>query len=207
MTLTLRYMRPSDVPAVVEIDALSFPDPWPLRSYMFEVNESRISHMCALVSDEAPPSSANPSLIDRLLRRKPAAPQSETIAAYGGLWCIAEEAHISTIAAHPRLRGRGYGEIVLAGMLLRALALQAEYAVLEVRVSNRIAQNLYQKYGFAVVDVTRRYYRDGEDAFLMRLELAQPDTIEALQNRYDQLQQRCPFNDEYSRVSHPRLGV
>jgi ribosomal-protein-alanine N-acetyltransferase len=207
MTLTLRYMRPSDVPAVVEIDALSFPDPWPLRSYMFEVNESRISHMCALTLDEAPPSPTEQSLIDRLLRRKPVPARAETIAAYGGLWCIGEEAHISTIAAHPQLRGRGYGEIVLAGMLLRALALHAEYAVLEVRVSNRIAQNLYQKYGFVIVDVTRKYYRDGEDAFLMRLELTQPDAAETLQARYDQLQQRCPFNDEYSRISHPRLGA
>lgn len=207
MTLTLRYMHPDDVTAVVEIDAQSFPDPWPLRSYMFEINESRISHMCSLILSDAEIPAPEPGLIDRLLRRQPTPTQGDMLAAYGGLWCIAEEAHISTIATHPRLRGRGYGEIALAGMLMRAVALHAEYVVLEVRVSNRIAQNLYQKYGFVMVDVTRKYYRDGEDAFLMRVELTHAPNVELIQTRYAQLQARVPFVDDYSHVSHPRLGV
>ncbi len=207
MTLTLRYMHPDDVPEVVEIDAQSFPDPWPLRSYMFEINESRISHMCSLILRDAEIPAPEPSLMDRLLRRQRSVMRGDVIAAYGGLWCIAEEAHISTIATHTRLRGRGYGEIVLAGMLLRAVALHAEYVVLEVRVSNRIAQNLYKKYGFVMVDVTRKYYRDGEDAFLMRLELTHAPNVELIQTRYAQLQERVPFVDDYSHVSHPRLGV
>ncbi len=207
MTLTLRYMRPSDVPAVVEIDAQSFPDPWSIRSYMFEINESRISHMCSLIVSEVEIPASEPGLIDRLLRRKNPTTRSDMIAAYGGLWCIAEEAHISTIATHPRLRGRGYGEITLVGMLLRAMALHAEYVVLEVRVSNRVAQNLYHKYGFVIVDVTRKYYRDGEDAFLMRVELTNPASVEVIQTLYAQLQARVPFIDDYSRVRHPRLSV
>lgn len=207
MTLILRYMHPSDVPAVVEIDAQSFPDPWSMRSYMFEINESRISHMCSLILSDVEIPTPEPRLIDRLLRRKSPPVPSEMLAAYGGLWCIAEEAHISTIATHPHLRGRGYGEIALAGMLLRAMALHAEYVVLEVRVSNRVAQNLYHKYGFVTVDVTRKYYRDGEDAFLMRVELTNPASVEVIQTLYAQLQARVPFTDDYSRVSHPRLGV
>lgn len=208
MSLRLRYMHPDDVVEVADIDAQSFPDPWPMRSYLFEINESRISHMCSLILSDPDPSLLAPvGWMDRLLRRKAPTARGEVVAAFGGLWCIAEEGHISTIASHPKLRGRGYGEIVLAGMLMRAAALHAEYVVLEVRVSNRTAQNLYQKYGFVVVDVNRKYYRDGEDAFVMRLELNQPASVELLHTRYAQLQARVPFVDEYSRVSHPRLGV
>jgi ribosomal-protein-alanine N-acetyltransferase len=39
---------------------------------------------------------------------------------------------------------------------------------LEVRVSNRAAQQLYQRFGFAPGGVRRRYYQDnGEDALVM----------------------------------------
>ncbi|WP_321314541.1 N-acetyltransferase [Halarcobacter sp.] len=40
---------------------------------------------------------------------------------------------------------------------------------LEVRVSNKKAINLYQKYGFKKVKILKRYYED-EDGVLMRME-------------------------------------
>jgi [ribosomal protein S18]-alanine N-acetyltransferase len=39
--------------------------------------------------------------------------------------------------------------------------------VLEVRVSNTAAQELYRKLGFSVVQRIARYYNNGEDCFLM----------------------------------------
>jgi len=42
---------------------------------------------------------------------------------------------------------------------------------LEVRPSNREAQHLYRKYGFRFKGVHPRYYRDGEDAWLMEVEV------------------------------------
>jgi len=203
MTLRLRFMHPADVAQVVDIDARSFPDPWPMRSYLFEINESRISHMCSLVDQSGQREPPTTTWLERLLRRT--ASPSEQVLAYGGLWCIAEEAHISTIAVNPSSRGRGYGEVVLAGMLLRSVALNAGYVVLEVRVSNRVGHNLYAKYGFAVTEVNRKYYRDGEDAFVMRLELANSATVAQVQHLYEQVRQRVAFEDAYSRAGHPRL--
>jgi ribosomal-protein-alanine N-acetyltransferase len=44
-------------------------------------------------------------------------------------------------------------------------------ATLEVRVSNKVAQVLYAKYGFRVVGRRKRYYTDNqEDALLMTVE-------------------------------------
>ncbi|MEM2816343.1 MAG: hypothetical protein QXY34_04090 [Candidatus Bathyarchaeia archaeon] len=43
------------------------------------------------------------------------------------------------------------------------------YQVLEVRVSNKIAQKLYEKLGFKIVETIPGYYSDGEDAYYMVL--------------------------------------
>ena len=40
---------------------------------------------------------------------------------------------------------------------------------LEVRVSNAAAINLYKKFNFEIIDTRKKYYQNGEDAFIMRL--------------------------------------
>ena len=51
--------------------------------------------------------------------------------------------------------------------------------LLEVRASNAPARALYERLGFAVAGVRRRYYHDnGEDAVLMTLDLAESDASE-----------------------------
>ena len=42
---------------------------------------------------------------------------------------------------------------------------------LEVRCSNNDAVRLYEKLGFVIKQQLNAYYRDGEDAFLMAIEL------------------------------------
>jgi ribosomal-protein-alanine N-acetyltransferase len=44
--------------------------------------------------------------------------------------------------------------------------------LLEVRADNPRAQQLYRRFGFEQIHVRRKYYRDGVDALIMRLELA-----------------------------------
>jgi ribosomal-protein-alanine N-acetyltransferase len=75
--------------------------------------------------------------------------------------------HITTIGVAPEHRRRG-----LANKLLR----HAEEALkkrgigvvmLEVRVGNRAAQNLYRAVDYAIVQRLPKYYNNGEDGFLM----------------------------------------
>jgi ribosomal-protein-alanine N-acetyltransferase len=188
--LTVRYMRPGDIAQVAAIDQQSFDPPWSVRSYAYEIGESSYSHMVVLAR---PGSKAG--IWQRLFHR--AAP--DEVLAYGGLWCIEDEGHISTIASHPDFRGCGYGEIVLAAMIQRAITLGAAYIVLEVRVSNTVAQKLYKKYGFAIAETKANYYRsDNEDAYEMHLNL--DDTV--LRQRFEALyaaaRTRHGFSDSYS---------
>jgi ribosomal-protein-alanine N-acetyltransferase len=160
-------MQLEDIAQVVEIDRLSFPTPWPERSYRFEVAQNPASRMfvLAIPSDEAVD---EPGLLARLLGRNH---RNQKIIGFSGCWMVAGEVHISTIAVHPDWRGQRLGELLLWGMVREALHRHAEMVTLEVRVSNDIAQNLYRKYGFEPVGVRKGYYRDNrEDALMMTLE-------------------------------------
>lgn len=210
MTLILRYMQTDDIHQVSAIDRVSFDPAWPPNSYVFEINQSTVSHMVILEldNDHIAPPSENQGLRRFLksFRGNSNGATGRKIVGYGGLWKIADEAHISTIATHPDYRGQGYGEILVAGMYRKSLALDADYVVLEVRVSNVVAQRLYRKYGFIEYGIKENYYRsDNEDAYDMRVEFDEEKTL-AFYDLYDALMQKQPFIDDYSDTPHPRLG-
>jgi len=165
--LLISPMHVSDLPQVLAIDQVSFPQPWTEQSYRFELLENRNAHF--LVAYLAEPLSGA-AWLDRLLGRGP----RRQVVGYGGLWVVADEAHINTLAVHPEWRRRNIGERLLQALLDKASALHASSATLEVRVSNLAAQRLYQKFGFVEVGRRKRYYRDGEDALLMTVTLERP---------------------------------
>ena len=201
MSLTLRYMNQADIVQVVTIDRQAFRTPWSARSYAYEISESSYSHMVVLETPEAPPVQGWKKLIRSFNGSEK--PQN-TVLGYGGLWSIMDEAHISTIATHEDWRGKGYGEVLLAGMIQRAITLEAAYIVLEVRVSNVTAQNLYKKYEFKVVDTKKRYYRDdGEDAYDMRLDIQDVGILERFAQRFTTIKQHHAFNDLYTNIARP----
>ncbi len=212
--LILRHMTAHDIAQSMVVERLSFPDPWPARSYYFEVNESGVSHMVVLeqtspLSLFAPKTPSALGSLQRMLRQlsgaNALAPANE-IVGFAGLWCIADEAHISTIATHPNTRGKGYGEALLSGMIQRSIRLKATYLVLEVRVGNAPAQGLYTKYGFTISNNHKHYYSDGENAYEMRLEFT-PDTIARLNALHESICAKIALTDHYSVIPHPRFGV
>jgi [ribosomal protein S18]-alanine N-acetyltransferase len=152
MNITIRRMTLEDVPAVHEIDSLSFSLPWSERSYRFEILENP-SARCWVAEVEG------------------------KIAAMLVLWFVVDEVHIATIATHPDYRQQGIGKLVLLRALREAHAEGARRAFLEVRASNTVAQTMYLKYGFIVTGRRPRYYKNNnEDAILMDLENL--DTLE-----------------------------
>lgn len=79
-----------------------------------------------------------------------------------------KKGHIVSIAVVPEARGRGIG----TALMIHAMkALREDYNVdeyyLEVRVSNVAAIHLYEKLGFKRIRILKRYYLNGEDAYLM----------------------------------------
>jgi ribosomal-protein-alanine acetyltransferase len=76
-------------------------------------------------------------------------------------------AHITTVGVAPEHRRRGIGRQLIQEIeqLLRNKAVST--IVLEVRVSNLAAQDLYSQAGYSIVKRMVRYYHTGEDGFLM----------------------------------------
>lgn len=201
--IRLRYMTIPDIPQVVAIDREAFTLSWSARSYAYEVSQSSYSYMLVVEDEQTTPVHGLRRLLYGISRR-PAQHVQRQMLAYGGLWNIMDEAHISTIASHPQWRGQGYGELALVAMLRRSLTLAAAYIVLEVRVSNHVAQNLYRKYGFEVVNTKTGYYQDdNEDAYDMRLDLLAPGVRDRIEGRYRALQTHHAFTDDYSDSPRP----
>jgi ribosomal-protein-alanine N-acetyltransferase len=141
----IRPMQVEDIPAVMEIDRESFPNPWPENTYLYELRENRMSHLLVIQPREG----------------------SRPIGV-AGYWLVVDEAHISTFAVRPDWRGRGAGAVLLDGLLRQSAALGAICAMLEVRAGNLAAQALYRRFGFRTVGQRKGYYKDnGEDALLM----------------------------------------
>jgi ribosomal-protein-alanine N-acetyltransferase len=149
-------MALSDIDQVIEIENEIFSAPWSARAYRFELAENQNSTLLVVRRRARPVPGLHP------WRQKP------PVLGYGGLWLLVDDAHIATIGVHPAYQGKGLGELLLLALLERARDLKANRATLEVRVSNRNAQALYEKYGFEKVSLRRRYYADNdEDAFIM----------------------------------------
>jgi len=183
---TIRPMQPGDIPTVVAIDRLSFPNPWPASAYLYEIRKKKSSYYYVLLKPETDEDASSEQGWYRWLHRAILAEQSPVIGYVGfRIRDYPLRAHISTIAIHPNWRGKGLGELMLITALERALELGLDIISLEVRASNRVAQRMYRKYDFQFTDVKRGYYRDGEDAQIMTLEL-EPQTY---QNRLAELRQ------------------
>ncbi len=141
--LVIEAMTDADVKDVLRIEQQSFSTQWPSNAFYQELHDNKLAHY----------------FVGRIEKR---------LVAYGGIWVILEDSHITTIAVHPGCRGRKYGEIMLLRLLDEAISRGASWMTLEVRESNTIAQALYRKYGFTTVSTRKGYYSDNnENALVM----------------------------------------
>jgi len=205
-SLVLRYMALEDVQEVHALDTLAFPTPWPMSTYRHEVSNH---NSLMFVLEAARPVNGHASEQPGLLRRLLGSPQAERpnargrLVGYSGMWHVADEAHISTIAVHPDWQGHKLGELLLWNMLRHAYGVGASMVTLEVRVTNNLAQNLYHKYHFEIVGRRRGYYRDnGEDAYLMSVQPLDEGYEQWLRERGANLAAILPLADQTQR-RHP----
>ena len=140
--LAISAMLPADIPAVLEIERSSFSTVWPADAFVNELSTNKLAHY----------------FVGRLEGR---------VVAYGGIWAILEDSHVTTIAVAPEHRGRRFGEVLLLHLIDEALERGASWMTLEVRESNAVAQQLYRKYGFTTVTVRRGYYSDDNESALI----------------------------------------
>ncbi|MFC2157368.1 ribosomal protein S18-alanine N-acetyltransferase [Acidobacteriota bacterium] len=146
----VRRMTKTDIPEVLEIERLSFPNPWRQSVFEGEVDNAPISHPIVVIHSRL-----------------------KKIIGYIIYWQIKEEIQISNICIHPDFRRLGIGEMILKDLIAGAKENGGEYIILEVRPSNTTAKKLYEKLGFQNVGIRHDYYMNPqEDADILALKLS-----------------------------------
>lgn len=88
----------------------------------------------------------------------------------GFVFVIADESgagHITTIGVAPEHRRRGLANKLLRHAEESLRKRSVNTVMLEVRVSNIAAQNLYREFNYTISQRLLKYYNNGEDGFLM----------------------------------------
>lgn len=141
-------MVSDDVPVVYAIELATFPTPWTLDSFYYEVYENQYAHYVLAIDEE------------------------DHIIGFCGMWMVVDAAQITNVAVIESARGRGIGEGLMREAMRIAQQNEMEIMSLEVRVTNTVAQNLYRKLDFQDGGLRKGYYTDnGEDALVMWVNL------------------------------------
>ncbi len=82
-----------------------------------------------------------------------------------------KKGHVVSVAVLDEHRNKGLGKALMIEGINGSMHKKSDEIYLEVRVSNTGAIKMYERLGFETKSRLRSYYRDGEDAYLMALEL------------------------------------
>ena len=141
-------MEEKDLACVLEIEHLSFPNPWHESTFRGEIQNRPISFPLVIVHET----------LGRVI-------------GYIIFWAIGEDVQINNIAVHPDFRRLGIGERALRHAIAEVKFRGARLITLEVRPSNTAAMTLYKKLGFKLMGIRKGYYTlPPEDAIVLGLQ-------------------------------------
>jgi ribosomal-protein-alanine N-acetyltransferase len=138
--LVFRRMEMKDVSQVYKIERQLFPNPWPKKCFINDIEDIEISY---------------PYVVEK----------NKKVIGYIVCWYYAYELHIGNIAVLDDHQGTGVGRYLLNKIFELITDYKTSY--LEVRESNIRAINLYKKFGFEPFYLRYKYYSNGENAIVM----------------------------------------
>jgi ribosomal-protein-alanine N-acetyltransferase len=139
-----------DFDDIVTIESASFPAPWSRDVFVRELQIPISRNLVAKIQKE----------------------QRKEVVGYVIYWVLAGEVQIHKIAVREDFRKLGIGSMIMEKMLRLSRGEGALVCMLEVSQSNEGAKKLYEKFGFVVTEVRKKYYHEsGEDALIMCLDL------------------------------------
>ncbi|EGT3797309.1 ribosomal protein S18-alanine N-acetyltransferase [Clostridioides difficile] len=140
--IKIEEMTTEDIDEVFEVEKNCFEDYWSKESFRKELSNEVARYIVAKLNGK--------------------------IVGYVGIWLILDEGHINNVAVHSDYRGKKIGDKLIKGIVDLCKDNNIASMTLEVRASNKIAQNLYRKYGFKMGGIRKEYYSDNkEDAIIM----------------------------------------
>jgi len=132
--------KKEDIGSLVKIEQECFPkDPWPYSAFENDLN-NEVAQIWVLKDNEE-------------------------IIGYYDIWFMFENADIANIAIKKSYQGKKLGAYLLKDLIVRCINSNVEFLHLEVSVENKVAYNLYKKFGFEQLRIRKAYYNgiDGID--------------------------------------------
>ena len=145
--MSIRKMNSADIPAVLRIQGeLAFQD-WNERQYEQEI---KAPYTYAVVYEN-----------------------EGAIEGYAVFHLLGADSELLSIAVSETAQRTGIGTQLLHAGLSQLDLDKSDCCFLEVRENNIKARNFYEKHGFNLFGIRKKYYADGENAALYRTEGAQ----------------------------------
>ncbi len=142
-------LAPGDISAVLKIEQQVYAHPWTRGNFIDSLNAGHA--MCGLRDTH------------------------QELIGYFLAMLVVDEVHLLNLAVCAEQQGRGLSRLLMGRLCTYAREQEAESILLEVRVGNARAIQVYQHYGFAEIGRRKAYYlaKDNtrEDAIVMRMTL------------------------------------
>jgi ribosomal-protein-alanine N-acetyltransferase len=140
--IVLLGMEPDDIPQVLEIERMSFSEPWSESAFLNEILKSYAFNRVAV--------------------------RENRVVGYICVNYILDEGHIMNLAVHPDFRRQGAATVLMSEAIHELGQKGCDYLYLEVRASNSAAKKFYERFGFGVIGIRKAYYTSPkEDALIM----------------------------------------
>ncbi len=142
MEITVRELKEEDISELARIEAESFSVPWSVQDFKDLLSRSYCHYLVAVADGR--------------------------VAGCCGFTNACGVANVDNVVVAPGYRGQGIAQQLLKALIDAGEAEQVEAFTLEVRVSNRPAIHIYEKFGFVSEGIRPGFYeKPMEDANIM----------------------------------------
>lgn len=148
MTIQILEVKNEDINDILIIENELYYKPWKAKDYLYELNDNPFAFYLKMIIKET----------------------SEVIG-FIGFWIKFEQAEITKVSITKKYQGHKLSKLLMQDAEKRIVLAGCNNITLEVRVSNERAINLYKSCGFRIVTTRKKYYENGEDAYLMLKDL------------------------------------
>ncbi len=151
-SIIIRRCNLEDLEGVIEINEKELPEDYPYFFYKSILDNFNESFLIAVDIDG--------NVVGYIMWRVEKVPAIDSLK-------ISNKGHLVSIAVVKGYRRLGIAKALLTKSMEEIKKKIIDEFVLEVRVSNYAAINLYKKYNFSSQSIKYKYYRDGENAYYM----------------------------------------
>lgn len=142
----ISIMTISDLELIKDVLLLDFDDFWNYNTFKSELLNPNSKYIVAKLNTE--------------------------IVGFAGIWKAVDDIHITNIVVAKKYRRKNIGFLLLSNLIkLTENEKDITSITLEVNSNNIPAQKLYEKFGFKVVGIRKKYYNNLDDAIIYTKDL------------------------------------